>query len=153
MKMNSILKGFLKKYYPAIIFFIVKNYFGLDFINDFNPFASETTKFFNGNNTQGSSIDPPSEGEGSNRQNNPQDDSINPEEVKEVEGGVVVSGETLEEVKALYEKNSEFFGKIDEIRDEIEKVDTEGKRLIEEETQIMEKRAAEIKERMRDYEE
>ena len=89
MKMNSILKGFLVKYFPAIIFFIVKNYFSLDFINDFNPFSSETKDFFNGKNPQGS--------------------SINPEEVKEVEGGVVVSGETLEEIKAFYEKNLEFF--------------------------------------------
>lgn len=83
MKMNSILKGFLIKYFPAIILFIVKNYFGLDFLNDFNPFTSETKEFFNGNNPQGSSINPPSEGEGSNRQNNnnntpSQDSSIKP---------------------------------------------------------------------------
>jgi hypothetical protein len=68
--MIKISINFLKKYFPAIILFILKNYFGLDFINDFNPFASETTKFFNGNSGEGSSINPPSEGEGSNRQNN-----------------------------------------------------------------------------------
>src|ERR1700738_2606979 len=116
--MNSILKSFLIKYFPAIIFFIIKNFFGLDFINDFNPFTSETKEYFNGNSGE--------EGEGSNRQNNNdnndnndnnnnntpnQDSSINPEEVKEVEGGVVVSGETFEEAKALYKENSESFVK------------------------------------------
>ena len=152
MKINSILKSFLKKYYPTILIFILKNYFGLDFLNDFNPFSSETKEYFNGNNPQGSSINPPSEGEGSNRQNNPQDSSINPEEVKEVEGGVVVSGKTLEEAKALYEKNSEFFGKMDEIFDKINKFDDDQRRLVEEEVRILEKRRAEMIERFGDLE-
>src|SRR5436190_3639085 len=104
--MITKLKYFLIKYFPAVIFFIIKNYFGLDF-NDFNPFTSETKEFFNGNSGDkdqtripiSSILNPDTsgeEGEGSNRENNPQDSSINPEEVKEVEGGVVVSGETLE---------------------------------------------------------
>jgi hypothetical protein len=97
MKMNSILKGFLIKYFPAIIFFILKNYFGLDFINDFNPFSSETTKFFNGNSGEGSSINPPSEGEGSNRQNNPQDSSINSSSHREA-SGVIETTPTNEEL-------------------------------------------------------
>src|SRR5256885_1357443 len=98
-------------------FFIVKNYIGLDFINDFNPFTSETKEFFNGNNGN--------EGEGSNRQNNPQDSNINPPppppSSEEGVGGVVVSGEELEQVKALYENNSEFFGRMDTVSDAIVK--------------------------------
>lgn len=148
--MNSIIKNILLKYSPSIIFFIVKNYFGLDFLNDFNPFTSETKEFFNGNNPQGSNINPPSEGEGSNRQNNPQGSSINPEEVREVEGGVVVSGETLEQIKALYENNPELFGQTDAIRDEIFKVNDEQKRIIEEEVRILQEREAEIKQRVGD---
>jgi hypothetical protein len=77
MKINSILKSFLKKYYPTILIFILKNYFGLDFLNDFNPFSSETKEYFNGNNPQDSSINPPSEGEGSNRQYNNNDNNNN----------------------------------------------------------------------------
>ena len=159
--MITKLKYFLIKYFPAVIFFIIKNYFGLDF-NDFNPFTSETKEFFNGNSGDkdqtripiSSILNPDTsgeEGEGSNRENNPQDSSINPEEVKEVEGGVVVSGETLEQAKALYEKNSEFFGKMDEISDEITKFDDDQKRLIEEEVRIIEERKAELKEQIKDY--
>src|SRR5436853_7855679 len=115
--MITKLKYFIIKYFPAIIFFIVKNYIGLDFINDFNPFTSETKEFFNGNNGN--------EGEGSNRQNNPQDSSINPPPPSSEEGvrGVVVSGEELEQVKALYEYNSEFFGRMDTVSDAIDKCD------------------------------
>ena len=64
MKMNSILKRFLIKYFPAIIFFILKNYFGLD-LNDFNPFTSETKVFFN------------EEGEGFHRENNDENNNDN----------------------------------------------------------------------------
>ena len=153
MKMNSILKSFLKKYFPAIILLIVKNYFGLDFLNDFNPFTSETKEYFNGNNPQGSNINPPSEGEGSNRQNNPQDDSINPEEVKEVEGGVIVSGETFEQAKALYEKNKESFEKMDTVLDKSARQEISEKwRQIEEISRTIEERKAEIEQRVRDFE-
>jgi hypothetical protein len=178
--LKNLLKEILRKIPVIVTLIIVKSYIDLDLIHelvdnliisisaffwDFNPFSSEITKvFFNGNSSGedetrvpiSSILNPDTsgeEGEGSNRQNNPQGSDINSEEVKEVEGGVVVSGETLEEIKSLYEKNSEFVGKMDEISDEIEKVDAEGKRLIKEETQIMEKRAADIEERMKDYEE
>src|SRR5437763_10421310 len=111
--MITKLKYFIIKYFPAIIFFIVKNYIGLDFINDFNPFTSETKEFFNGNNGN--------EGEGSNRQNNPQDSSINlpPPPSSDEGGGVVVSGEDLEHVKALYENNYEFFGRMHAVSDAV----------------------------------
>ena len=143
--MITKLKYFIIKYFPAIIFFIVKNYIGLDFINDFNPFTSETKEFFNGNNGN--------EGEGSNRQNNPQDSSINPPpSSEEGVGGVVVSGEELEQVKALYENNSEFFGQMDTVLDEIVKGDAEQKRLIEEGVRIIEERKAEIKQRIINFE-
>jgi len=144
--MITKLKYFFIKYFPAVIFFIIKNYIGLDFINDFNPFTSETKEFFNGNNGN--------EGEGSNRQNNPQDSSINPPPPPSSEegGGVVVSGEELEQVKALYENNSEFFGQMDTVLDEIVKGDAEQKRLIEEGVRIIEERKAEIKQRIIDFE-
>src|SRR5947199_5203344 len=143
--MITKLKYFIIKYFPAIIFFIVKNYIGLDFINDFNPFTSETKEFFNGNNGN--------EGEGSNRQNNPQDSSINPlPSSEEGVGGVVVSGEELEQVKALYENNSEFFGRMDTVSDAIVKGDAEQKRLIEEGVRIIEERKAEMKQRIIDFE-
>jgi hypothetical protein len=151
--MNSILKSFLIKYFPAIIFFIIKNFFGLDFINDFNPFTSETKEYFNGNSGE--------EGEGSNRQNNNdnnnntpnQDSSINPEEVKEVEGGVVVSGKTLEEVKALYKENYESFVKMDTVSDKSIRQDLfEKNRQMEEVFRILEERQAEMKQRIRDFE-
>jgi hypothetical protein len=132
MKMNSMLKGFLKKYYLTIIFFILKNYFGLDFLNDFNPFTSETTKYFNGNNPQGSSIDPPSEGEGSNRQNNPQSSNINLPSFKEVaeQAGIESKEEFVKGVKELYEKNSEYFGQVETMLDQQTKDDVEAKKLI-----------------------
>ena|SRR5256885_9904103 len=146
--MITKLKYFIIKYFPAIIFFIVKNYIGLDFINDFNPFTSETKEFFNGNNGN--------EGEGSNRQNNPQDSNINPPppppSSEEGVGGVVVSGEELEQVKALYENNSEFFGRMDTVSDAIVKGDAEQKRLIEEGVRIIEERKAEMKQRIIDFE-
>ena len=144
--MITKLKYFLIKYFPAVIFFIIKNYIGLDFINDFNPFTSETKEFFNGNSGN--------EGEGSNRQNNPQDSSINPPftSTSYEEGGVVLSGEELEQVKALYENNSEFFGQMDTVLDEIVKGDAEQKRLIEEGVRIIEERKAEMKQRMIDFE-
>jgi hypothetical protein len=144
--MITKLKYILIKYFPAVIFFIVKNYIGLDFINDFNPFTSETKEFFNGNSGN--------EGEGSNRQNNPQDSSINPPSTStsSEEGGVVVSGEELEQVKALYENNSEFFGQMDTELDAIVKGDAEKKRLIEEGVRIIEERKAEMKQRIIDFE-
>src|SRR5438045_629961 len=145
--MITKLKYFFIKYFPAVIFFIIKNYIGLDFINDFNPFTSETKEFFNGNNGN--------EGEGSNRQNNPQDSSINPPPTTSSEegvGGVVVSGEELEQVKALYENNSEFFGRMNTVSDAIVKGDAEQKRLIEEGVRIIEERKAEMKQRIIDFE-
>jgi hypothetical protein len=136
--MRIKFKYYLIKYFPAVIFFIVKNYFGLDFINDFNPFTSKTKEFFNGNNGN--------EAEGSNIQNNPQDSSINPPSTStstsSEEGGVVVSGEELEQVKALYVNNYGFFGRMDTVLDAIVKGDEEQKRLIEEGIRIIEERQA-----------
>jgi hypothetical protein len=114
MKINSILKYLLKKIFPAIIFFIVKNYFGLD-LNDFNPFISETKEFFNGNNSQGSSINPPSEGEGSNRQNNNDNNNTpNLSPIINLPFSSDMSEEKLEEIKALYIKNIEEGGVVSE---------------------------------------
>lgn len=157
--MNSILKNLLRRIIVVVILLIVKKYIDLYLINDlldniiiaistflwdFNPFTSEITKvFFNGNNGD--------EGEGSNKQNNPQGSSIDPPLIQE-EGGIVVSGEELEEVKALYEKNSEFFGKMDEILDEIMKFDDDQRRLAVEEVRIIEERKIEINIRIRDFE-
>lgn len=172
------IKKFLINIIPTVILIILKNYIDLKLINDlvdnliiaisalswdFNPFTSEITKvFFNGNSGDGDETSIPissilnpdtsgEEGEGSDRQNNPQGSSINPEEVKEVEKGIVVSGETFEQAKALYEKNSEFFGKMDEISDDIMKFDDDQRRLIEEEVRIIEERKAELKEQIKDY--
>jgi hypothetical protein len=161
----------LEKIIITIILLILKIYIDLDFIShsvdniiiaisalswDFNPFTSEITKFFNGNSGE--------EGEGSNRQNNNdnndnnnnntpnQDTSINPEEVKEVEGGVVVSGKTLEELKALYEKSSETFEKMDTVSDKSIRQDLfEKNRQMEEVFRILEERQAEMKQRIRDF--
>jgi hypothetical protein len=159
MKMNSIIKDLLRRIIVVVILLIVKKYINLDLINDsvdnliiaistflwdFNLFTSEITKgFFNGNNGD--------EGEGSNRQNNPQGSSIDPPS-SWIEGGVVVSGEELEQVKALFEKNSEFFGKTDEILDEIMKFDNDQKQLAMEEVRILEERKIEINIRIRDLE-
>ena len=63
-----------------------------------------------------------------------------------------MSGKTLEEAKALYEKNPEFFGKMDEIFDKIKKFDDDQSRLVEEEVRILEKRKAEMIERIGDLE-
>lgn len=161
MRINLILKKLFERIIITIILLIVKNYINLDFINysvdnliiaisallwDFNPFTYEITKvYFNGNSGD--------EGEGSNRQNNnnPQGSSIDPPS-SWIEGGVVVSGEELEQVKALYEKNSEFFGKTDEILDEIKKFDDDQRRLAVEEVRILEERKIEINIRIRDFE-
>jgi hypothetical protein len=57
----------------AVISFIIRQYIDLDFIKDFNPFASEITReFFNGNNGE--------EGEESNRQNNDDNNNDTPNE-------------------------------------------------------------------------
>ena len=69
-----------------------------------------------------------------------------------MEGGIAVSGEELEQIKALYEKNSEFFGKMDEILDEIKKFDDDQRRLAVEEVRILEERKIEINIRIRDLE-
>lgn len=165
MRINLILKKLFERIIITIILLIVKNYIDLDFINDsvdnliiaisallwdFNPFTFEITKvYFNGNSGD--------EGEGSNRQNNPQGSSINPSTTssvyyEEVEGGIVVSGEALEEIKALYGKNSEFFGRANTILDEIAKGDAEQKRRITETIRIIEEREAEIKKRIINFE-
>ena len=150
----------LEKIIITIILLMLKIYIDLDFIShsvdnliiaisalswDFNPFTSEITKFFNGNSGE--------EGEGSNRQNNPQGSNIYPPSTStsSEEGGIVLSEEELEQVKALYENNSEFFGQIDTELDAILKGDDEQKRLIEEGVRKLEERKAEMKQRIRDF--
>jgi hypothetical protein len=105
--MITKLKYFLIKHFPAVIFFIVKNYIGLDFINDFNPFSSETKEFFNGNSSE--------EGEVSNRQNNNdnnnntpnQDSSISPHEEVSEEELMECPGELMEDPEELMEDSEE----------------------------------------------
>lgn len=154
-----LIKKLLEKIIITIILLILKSYIDLDFVShsvdnliiaisallwDFNPFTYEITKvYFNGNSGD--------EGGGSNRQNNPQYSSIDPPS-SWIEGGVVVSGEELEQVKALYEKNSELFGKMDEVLDEIMKVDHDQCRLAVEEVRKLEERKIEINIRIRDLE-
>lgn len=157
--MINKIKNLLEKIFVVVILLIIKSYIDLDLIHDwvdnliiaisallwdFNPFTFEITKVFvNGNDGE--------EGEGSNRQNNPQGSSIDPPFSSD-EGGVVVSGEELEQIKALYEKNSEFFGSMDTALDEIIKVDAEQRRLTEEGVRIIQERQVEISKRIRDFE-
>ena len=136
--MITKLKNFLIKYYPTILIFIIKNYVGLDFLNDFKPFTSETAKYFNGNNPQGSNIDPPSEGEGSNRQYNNdnnnnapnQDSSINPpsfEESPEIERQTEgMLDELIEDEEEPIEDEEEIIGDEDRaFRDEDARIMTQ----------------------------
>jgi hypothetical protein len=60
--------------------------------------------------------------------------------------------EFTEQINALYEKNSELFGKMNTVLDEIIKGGAEQKRLTEEGVRIIEERKAEISKRMRNFE-